>query len=439
METLTRRNQQAILEEELLRGEKRSNHLRFVFSGLILLSVLGNGINSLTVYQWKGLAINLTAVLFYAGITFFHSRVLKKGAPRRIKVFSHITLLADFAIVIFVLISWYSLMESQNPAFFLKNSVLFYFFLPLALTALRFNPRQVYLCLLLFLVIYYGFVLYGLLQGMPLTNDWEVYLFGKGVALSDILTTKPLVYTAMALALAYGIRRSRVMLNKMGKAVEETSALSRFFSPAVVQEITEHPSMIQGGQNRRALVMFCDIRGFTTLSEQMSPGDLSVFLSRYRREMTEIIFRHEGLLDKYIGDGLMALFGIPERPGGAEEVCRSGLQAAEEMLQAAADMNRFDALKLILPPGSSLKIGIGLHYGELFAGTLGFKDRLEFTAIGDAVNTASRLEGLSKEMGFPLIVSEQVYRLAGSPSEGEPLPPTPIKGKKKKLNLYGFY
>ncbi|MBM4187587.1 MAG: FHA domain-containing protein [Gemmatimonadetes bacterium] len=159
----------------------------------------------------------------------------------------------------------------------------------------------------------------------------------------------------------------------------------RFFAPEVAERIAREPGAIrQTGERRPAAVLFSDIRGFTTIAESIPPDSLGSLLTEYCTEMADIVFEHGGTLDKFIGDAVMAVWGAPlSAPGDADRA----LAAALAMHQRVASMN--DRWRHTSFP--ELAIGIGLNYGEVFAGYLGSERRLEYTVIGDTVNVASRL------------------------------------------------
>lgn len=160
------------------------------------------------------------------------------------------------------------------------------------------------------------------------------------------------------------------------------------------------------GRDMPIVVLFADIRGFTTLSESRLPYDVVFILNRYFRAMGEAIESSGGRLDKFIGDGIMALFGLDDGP---EAGAKNALRAAKRMIERLEELNRDLAEDLVEP----LRIGIGLHAGGAIVGDLGYGTATSLTAIGDVVNTASRLESASKDFHTELVVSEAVMQLAG--------------------------
>lgn len=201
------------------------------------------------------------------------------------------------------------------------------------------------------------------------------------------------------------------------------STFGGYVSPAVLAKITSGQiSAERGGVSARLCVLFSDIRGFTTLSEQQPPNVIVDILNEYFDCMTAIVHKHQGTLDKFIGDGLMAFFGAPNALPDAEQ---QAVAAAQEMLQALVSFNAtLDARGLPL-----LHIGVGLHCGEAIVGNVGASQRHAYTAIGDTVNTASRVEGLCKTVGYDLLCTQAVYDALGKPSGWAALGEQPLKGR----------
>ncbi len=182
-------------------------------------------------------------------------------------------------------------------------------------------------------------------------------------------------------------------------------AFGRFVPEEIIDDIVKSSSeneKISVGEKREVAILFSDIRSFTNISELNKPEVLVGFLNRYFTTMVEIIKKHGGTVDKFIGDAIMALFGTPV---SYEDNARRAVAAAYEMREALDTLELGD---LIMPTGMKFNIGIGIHYGDVIAGSLGSKDKTEYTVIGDNVNLASRLEGLTKTYGVQVLVSGNV-------------------------------
>lgn len=181
-------------------------------------------------------------------------------------------------------------------------------------------------------------------------------------------------------------------------------AFQVYVAPAVVQEILRDPEALRlGGEQRVLTVLFSDIRGFTTIAERLTPEQLVQLLNEYLTEMTHVVFRHEGTLDKYIGDAIMAIYGAPlPQEDHPMRACLTALEMLEA-LEALREKWR----PWGLPP---LEIGVGINTGQMVVGNMGSERRFDYTVMGDHVNLASRLEGLNKQYGTRILVSEFTVR-----------------------------
>lgn len=209
------------------------------------------------------------------------------------------------------------------------------------------------------------------------------------------------------------------------------SAFSGYVSPQLMRRLQSGEiSPDQRGAKENVCVLFADICGFTQLSESLPPERVVALLNEYFAMMTAAIHRHGGVVDKLIGDGIMALFGQPERLPSAE---RAALEAAQEMLV------RLDSLNRVWEREHGLRIacGIGIHSGEAIIGFIGSKRRHDFTAIGDTVNAASRIEGLTRSLGYPILCSASVATAVGNPEFLVDLGAQPIKGHSA-LRVFGW-
>lgn len=252
----------------------------------------------------------------------------------------------------------------------------------------------------------------------------STWLLSRGVHLP---VAAPLLTGGLAAA-------GRVAL-QAGLQVLERRRLRRAFggyvSPQIMAEIVEgRLAAALGGERRTICVLFSDVRGFTTRSEGMAPEDVVVLLNRYFEGMITAIHEQEGTVDKLMGDGIMAFFGAPNR---LDDPCRKAFDAARDMLVRLDALNaEFEAEAV--PP---IEIGIGLHLGEAVVGHVGSAARHEYSAIGDVVNVASRIEGLTKEVGYPLVCSGEVVNRIGNTTGFVSLGAKPIKGHTP-ISVYGW-
>jgi len=203
---------------------------------------------------------------------------------------------------------------------------------------------------------------------------------------------------------------------------------SRFLPEYVVKQMLENPESFRlGGVNQTITVLFADIRGFTTISEHAQPERIVGLLNRYFSAMTDIIFAHGGTLDKYLGDGLMALFGAPTT---TPEDASNALNAAVAMQRRIMGVN----LELQEEGVSEIRVGIGLHTGEATVGYIGSERRSEYTAIGDTVNTASRLESNAK--GGEILISDATAKAARSRYKLKTREPIAVKNRVQPVELW---
>ena len=206
------------------------------------------------------------------------------------------------------------------------------------------------------------------------------------------------------------------------------SNFERFFTPGLAARIAASPDAVKlGGDKRQVSVLFSDIRGFTAMSETMKPEEMAKLLSEYFTEMVECVFRHGGTLDKFIGDAVMAQWGAPlAEPDDTDRAMRSAI----DMMQELERLN----VRWKAEGRPTLSIGIGLNCGEAFAGNIGSERRLEYTVIGDTVNTASRLCGAAA--GGEILMSEKFKESLQEPPKLKSHPPMELKGKSQPLPVY---
>jgi len=216
---------------------------------------------------------------------------------------------------------------------------------------------------------------------------------------------------------------------QIAKQVSQRAALERFLSPEVVEMVSKNPEGVRlGGINQKVSIMFADIRGFTTLSEKMEPEKVVEILNNYFTHVTDIIFDHGGTLDKYLGDGVMALFGAPLSKGNDAE---NAVRAAQAIQRLVIELNR-DAGAREWP---EFGVGIGINSGIVTAGNIGSPRRIDYTVIGDTVNTASRL--MSNAPAGKIIISQATASdLTQEKFILTPLSPLTVKGKSEPINVF---
>lgn len=232
------------------------------------------------------------------------------------------------------------------------------------------------------------------------------------------------------LALTYGLVVSYRFFFEEREKKKMRATLCQYVAPGIVDLLLKNPDLLRlGGEEKELTAMFTDIRGFTAISEGLSPGALVDLLNEYLSEMTAVIFRNWGTLDKYIGDAIMAFWGAPfPQPDHAERACRAAL----EMLQVLKRLQE----RWVAEGRSEINIGVGLNTGPMVVGNMGSDSRFNFTIMGDNVNLASRLEGINKEFGTRLIISEYTYRAAAKNLVVRELDLIRVKGKMRPVRIY---
>ncbi len=262
--------------------------------------------------------------------------------------------------------------------------------------------------LMLFLALAYTAVNYCLFA-----NGWQLELF---YPLAEIAG----VYTGVTMLQFLAEERERLRLKK---------AFQSYVAPSVVEEIIRHPESLRlGGERREITVLFCDIRGFTSLAETLEPEELVEVLHDFLNPMSEIIVSHGGTLDKYMGDAIMALFGAPlPMADHAVRACRAALEMT-------ATLRRLDR-EWEARGRPRLRIGVGLNTGVAAVGNMGSDRLFDYTAVGDNVNLASRLEGLNKYYGTDILVSAYTAQALAGKFILQEVDLVRVKGKKQPLEI----
>jgi adenylate cyclase len=207
-------------------------------------------------------------------------------------------------------------------------------------------------------------------------------------------------------------------------------AMARYLSPAVSRWVLEDPDRLRlGGEMREMTVLFSDLRSFTTLAHTLPPETLVALLNLYRTEMTDLVLRHDGVLAQYAGDAIEAFWNAPmAQPDHARRACAAALDMVARVAQLRPEFARRGWL--------DLDLGIGINTGPMVVGNMGSRNHLAYTAVGDAVNVAARLEGLSKQYGTRIVIGEATRRAAGDAMVYRPLDLVAVKGRDEPLAVY---
>ena len=247
--------------------------------------------------------------------------------------------------------------------------------------------------------------------------------FERGFAINAVF---PIFLTV----LQYVILTFHKYFTEERKKRELKGVFEKYVSPSIVAEVLSHPENLElGGRKQDLTVMFSDVRGFTTISEKLDPRELSALLSNYLTPMTQLVFKNKGTLDKYMGDAIMAFFGAPVKfPDHAKWACRCALEMLVKLKELQAIFKSQG-----LP---EIDIGIGLNTGEVSVGNMGSDTVQSYTVMGDAVNLGSRLEGINKEYGTRIVISEFTQKALGAEFATRELDWVKVKGKLLPVKIF---
>ncbi len=236
----------------------------------------------------------------------------------------------------------------------------------------------------------------------------------------------PITLQVITMTIAYSYR---FILEGQNKE-KIKSAMGKYISNDVMQDVVKNIDKLKlGGKRANVTVLFADIRGFTSMSEKMSAEDVSVILNEYFTEIEPIISKHKGVINKFIGDAVLAIFGEPIQD---KNHALNAVKCANAMLEKVEALQK----KWIKEGKPKIEIGIGINTGEAFVGNIGSEKRLEYTVIGDVVNLASRIESYNKVYKTKFLISSTTYEKVRNIADVIKISEVSIRGKSKKLNIY---
>ncbi|MFO5527350.1 MAG: GAF domain-containing protein [Cuspidothrix sp.] len=228
-----------------------------------------------------------------------------------------------------------------------------------------------------------------------------------------------------------GVRGGLVVLEDISREKRMKSTMYRYLNPQVAEQVMAlGQDVLMVGERKDVTILFSDIRGYTTLTENLGAGEVVSLLNQYFETMVESVFNYEGTLDKFIGDALMAVFGAPLPL--TENHAWLAVKSALDMRQRLKEFNQ----KRIFHSQPQIRIGIGISSGEVVSGNIGSQKRMDYTVIGDGVNLSSRLEGVTKEYGCDIIISEFTYNYCADRLWVRQLDKIRVKGKHRAVNIY---
>ncbi|MBI3944620.1 MAG: adenylate/guanylate cyclase domain-containing protein [Armatimonadetes bacterium] len=260
-----------------------------------------------------------------------------------------------------------------------------------------------------------------------------LFVFAAALVFKNDGIWPPLVAPALGAGVAYigGVLYRYLVVDRERRQVR--SLFSKYVSRDVAHALIEDPNAAELGSSKKLPVtcLFSDIRGFTSISERLQPEEVVAMLNEYFERMVDCVFEHRGTLDKYVGDAIMATYGVPKSFGNdAERACRTAVRMREELVALQA--------KWAAEGKTGIDIGIGINTGDAIVGNIGSEARREFTCIGDTINTASRLEGLNKDLGTKMLIGDSTYEEIKDLNlfAVRKLPPAAVKGKAEAVQIY---
>ncbi len=420
------RSEELLLERER-QGVRTLTIMRGIFVLIVATSVWFIGASSLDRIATSVLAL---LVLAGVGICLFY-------LPRRANVvgIGLVGCMIDISIVAVLPVIWYFSVggSSVPPAFMLKTQISILTLALVALNALALRPLYPIVVAVGGIGVHLTILTYVLRQpDTIISSDFVTSALGPALNLGLVFSSMLVIgLTGVALAyLTWLVRRTVAQ----GVQLEVTNAqFSRYFSPGVVTRIASDADNFSGvgGRTQDVAVMFCDIRDFTAITENLPPSQVVAFLSEYHTCMLEVVFQFGGTIDKFIGDAIMVTFGTPDpADDDVERSVRAGMAMNDALTQLNIERGHKGQV--------ALRQGIGIHYGPVVAGNIGTEARMEYTVIGDTVNVADRIQNACKALGETLLISEAVKQQLPSDIQVRSLSSKNVKGRHAPVELYAI-
>lgn len=223
-------------------------------------------------------------------------------------------------------------------------------------------------------------------------------------------------------------KKSNLVIDDLREKEKIRQTLESIVSPDIMHKLMRSDSsVLKQGEKKHIAVFFCDLRKFTSYAEKNTPEDVIFFLNSYFGKIVDIVSEHNGIVNKFMGDAILAIFHLDNNTATIDDAVDTALDIV------------MHSHAICLPDGDRFNVGIGIHIGYATAGTIGSQARFEYTFIGDTVNIASRLDGLSKRLGYSIIISEETYKHLKTTTQEKftDLGEQKIRGKEVPLQVYG--
>ena len=409
--------------QEEARAERLANLIRLVYTLIWLVAVSP----SADIHPLSANIGNIGGgLLWFLFAVIYHYYLLKR--PYK-PVLKYVSTTVDILMTTGMLFTYHYGMGYSAS---LKAPPFMNYLLTLALAAIRFNASlPIYggtLAIVTYLFLFsYLLVTQNVEFGLPL----DLFTTPK---ISFVYQIYRVFYLATGTLLVFILVRNiqrlvHLRVREVEKALvekaerEKTKVLfERYFSPDIANYLTDNPQDI-GGRSQRVTMLITDLRDFTAISEMLGPAGSVNLLNKVFESLVEIVFEYKGTLDKFTGDGMLVVFGVPK---SKEDDAHRAIMAARKMVEKIRNLDM----------GITLNIGIAIHTGNVIFGNIGSTQRMELTVIGDTVNTVSRIEELNKELGTDIIISETTYEEVRYDVQAHKLPSRKLRGKSEEIQLY---
>ena len=396
---------------------------------------------------WPGVVYVWFQLALFMAIAVAHYAVRRRGYGKDWAGYLFIGL--DFCLLTFTLLSPNPFLEDKwPPQMELRNGVVVYYFLLVAAVSFSYTPRLMVWAGIAAAAAWSAGVVWILTLPATVTpfheieNATDAELLAQHLAPTFVDTSvwiqDVVLILLVAGTLAGVVSRSRQLVVRQTVAARERANLARYFPPTIVDRLARLDQPLETVRAQPIAVMFVDIVGFTRLVQHSDPHDVIAMLREYHAWVERAVFDNGGTLDKYLGDGVMATFGTPDR---GERDAANALGCARAMLLAAEDWNAARRRNGHDP----ISISIGIHYGDVVLGDIGSERRLEFAVLGDVVNVASRLEEQTRPLDCTVVVSDALVAAAQSeaPAEADGLlagftdhGPHPLRGRDETVSIW---
>jgi len=420
------------IRDALAREEENGAAALLWFRLVIFIFFVFGGVTAAT--HTSDLITNLTFAGGYGLVLALQWHLLRSRMHAALHRFSYVMNFCDHALFAGLLIFYYHAAGHGNFNHVLKSPYVVMLLVPTLTTLVQFRQKLLVFSILTLELTLIAFLVFALIANVPQTTDWTRYILADAIILQAWASLWILVGLICASIVWYTILRSIRLIIEISRAETQKNQLARYFSPAVAEEIAAAQSSgaLMQGSRRPVAILFADIRSFTTLSENMPPDEVANMLSELRQLQMQAVFDAGGMVDKFIGDAIMAVFGAPKSLGSFTADVRACVSAGLKMHSALVDFNR----KRVENKQEAIRIGVGIHAGEAFAGNLGGEGQLEYTVIGDVVNTASRIEHLCKKAGADFLISETVAHELSAGVNHEKIGLVKIRGREKPMAIH---